>query len=256
MIHPTAVVDKRAEIDEDVDIGPYTVIKKNVKISKGSRIASHVVIDPFVEIGPGCDIFQFAAIGAVPQSVKFENVETHVKIGANTVIREFVTIHRGTVFGGGVTKIGDNNFLMAYSHIAHDCKIGNNVVMANNASLAGHIEVDDNATIGGLVGVHQFVRIGKFAFVGGKSAVGKDIPPFVIAAGDRAKLQGLNKVGLKRNGFTPEAISALKKTYRLIFRIGITLNEALVRVKAEVEQLPEVIEFVEFIEKSNRGITR
>jgi len=256
MIHPTALVDSNAEIDSDVEIGPYSVIHGDVSIGAGVRIGSHVVIEPYVTIGPDCQIFQYAALGAVPQSVKFEGEKTAVKIGRATTVREFVTIHRGTGFGGGITEVGEENYLMAYTHIAHDCRPGRKVMMANNATLAGHITIGDNATIGGLVAIHQFVRIGEYAFIGGKSAVVKDVPPYVIAAGDRVKLHGLNMVGLKRQGFSPQSLSALKKTYRIIFRIGLTLNEAIERVKAEVEQVPEVRHFIEFIQSSTRGITR
>jgi UDP-N-acetylglucosamine acyltransferase len=256
MIHPTALVDPKAEIDSDVEIGPYSVIHGDVHIGSGVRIGSHVVIEPYVTIAPDCQIFQYAALGAVPQSVKFEGEKTFVKIGRGTVLREFVTVHRGTGFGGGITEVGEENYLMAYTHIAHDCRTGRKVMMANNATLAGHISIGDHATIGGLTAVHQFVRIGEYAFIGGKSAVVKDVPPFVIAAGDRVRLHGLNSVGLKRHGFSQQSLSALKKTYRIIFRIGLTLNEAIERVKAEVEQVPEVITFIEFIQSSSRGITR
>ncbi len=256
MIHPTAIVDPRAELDEGVSVGPYTIIREHVRIGSGTRIGPHVVIDPFVTIGPDCQIFQFAAIGAQPQSLKFEGVETHVVIGRGCIIREFVTIHRGTGFGGGLTEIGEECFLMNYTHIAHDCHIGKRVVMANNATLAGHITLGDYATVGGLAAIHQFVRVGEYAFIGGKAAVVKDVPPFVISSGDRAKLHGLNSVGLKRHGFSPETLYLLKKTYRIIFRIGLTVREALGRVKAEVEQIPEVVKIIEFIESSERGITR
>jgi UDP-N-acetylglucosamine acyltransferase len=256
MIHKTALVDSGAEIDSNVDIGAYSIIGDKVCISKDTVIGPHVVIDPYVTIGRNCRIFQYAAIGAPPQSLKFEGEKTYVKIGDRTVIREFVTIHRGTGFGGGITEVGEENFLMAYTHIAHDCKVGRKVVMANNATLAGHITIGDHATIGGLVAIHQFVKIGEYAFVGGKSAVVKDIPPYVIAAGDRAELHGLNSVGLKRHGFTPTTLSLLKKTYRIIFRIGLTMNEAVERVKAEVELIPEVVNFINFIKSSQRGVTR
>lgn len=256
MIHQTAIIDSAAEIDANVTIGPYCVIGKQVSIGAGTVIGPHVVIEPFVTIAPNCRIYQFAAIGAVPQSLKFEGETTWVKIGRGTIVREFSTIHRGTGFGGGVTEIGEENFLMAYTHIAHDCKTGQRVTMANNATLGGHITIGDYATIGGLVAIHQFVRVGEYAFVGGKSAVVKDIPPYVIAAGDRATLHGLNSVGLTRHGFSQSTLSALKKTYRLIFRIGLTLNEAVERVRAEVPPLPEVKAFLEFITSSKRGITR
>ena len=256
MIHATAIVASGAQIDSNVVVGPYSIISDNVTIGSGTVIGPHVVIEPYTSIGKDCQIFQFASIGAVPQALKFKGEETYVKIGQRTVVREFVTINRGTEFGGGITEIGEENFLMAYSHIAHDCKTGRNVILANNATLAGHVTIDDYATVGGLVAIHQFVRIGIYAYVGGKSAIVKDIPPFVIAAGDRAKLHGLNSVGLKRQGFSNETLSFLKKAYRIIFRTGLTLNEAIERVKAEVEQTPEVVKLIDFIKSSQRGITR
>lgn len=256
MIHPTAIVDPKAELDENVSVGPYSVIGENVFIGAGTAIGPHVVIDPFVTIGPDCRIFQFASLGAPPQAVKFQGEKSYVKIGRNTMVREFVTVNRGTAFGGGVTEVGEENFLMAYCHIAHDCKTGKGVIMANNATLAGHITIGDYVTVGGLVAVHQFVRIGDYAYVGGKSALVKDVPPYVIAAGDRASLHGLNSVGLKRHGFSPHSLSCLKKAYRILFRIGLTLKEAVERVRAEVDQTPEVVAFLDFITGSQRGVTR
>jgi UDP-N-acetylglucosamine acyltransferase len=182
--------------------------------------------------------------------------KTYVKIDRGTVVREFVTINRGTAFGTGVTEIGENNLLMAYCHVAHDCKTGRDVILANNATLAGHIVIGDYVTVGGLVAIHQFVRIGEYAYVGGKSAVPKDIPPYVIASGDRAKLYGLNRIGLQRHGFSESTIAALKKVYRILFRYGMTLNEAIERALAEVEHLPEVNNLINFIKSSERGITR
>ncbi len=256
MIHPTAIIDPKAEIDENVAIGPYSIVNKNVYIASGTVIGSHVTIDSYTDIGPDCQIFQYASVGTVPQAVKFKGEVSHLKIGRNTIIREFATLNRGTEFGGGVTEIGEGNFLMAYTHIAHDCKTGKGVVMANNATLAGHITIGDHVIIGGLVAVHQFVRIGEHAYIGGKSALTKDIPPYVIAAGDRATLHGLNKVGLRRHQFSEHTISELKRTYRIIFRIGLTINEAVERVLAEVDNLPEVKNFVNFIKNTQRGITR
>ncbi len=256
MIHPTAVVDPKAEIDSSVEIGPYAIVREHVTIGPETTIGPHAVIEPFVSIGACCQIFQFAAIGAVPQSLKFRGEKTYVKIGRETVIREFATIHRGTGFGGGITEIGEKCFIMAYAHIAHDCRVGREVVLANNATLGGHITIGDHATLGGLVAVHQFVQIGDYAFISGLSGIPKDVPPYVIAAGSRIKLHGLNIVGLKRHGFSDNTISLLKKTYRLIFRIGLTLNEAIARVRAEVDQIPEVVNFVNFITSSQRGVTR
>ena len=256
MIHPTAIVSANAEIDENVEIGPYSVIADNVFIASDTVLGPHVTVDPYVSIGPGCHIFQYASVGGEPQAIKFKGEKTYVKIGRGTVVREFATINRGTAFGTGITEIGEENLLMAYCHVAHDCKTGRRVVLANNATLAGHITIGDYVTIGGLVAIHQFVRIGEYAYVGGKSAIPKDIPPYVIAAGDRARLYGLNRVGLKRFGFSEATVTALKRVYRIFFRIGITLNEAIERSLAEVDHLPEVINFINFIKSSNRGITR
>ncbi len=256
MIHPTAIIDPKAEIDKDVTIGPYSVIKNDVIIGAGTIIDSHVTIDPYVTIGPDCKIFQYASIGGVPQDLKFKGEKTYLKIGRKSIIREFVTINRGTVGGGGVTEIGEENYLMAYVHVAHDCITGKRVIFSNNTGLAGHITVGDYVTFGAFVGVHQFVRIGDYAYIGATSAIVKDVPPYVMAAGDRATLHGLNSVGLKRQGFTPTTLSALKKTYRTCFRIGLTITEAIERVKAEVDQIPEVVNFINFLKSSERGITR
>lgn len=257
MIHPTALVDPTAEIDSDVEIGPYSVIAGDVRIGARTIIGAHVTVDQYTTIGPDCKIFQYAAIGAVPQALKYKGEKTFVKIGRGTTIREFATIHRGTEFGGGVTEVGAENFLMAYTHVAHDCKTGRNVIMANAASLAGHIHVGDFATLGAFVAVHQYARIGDYAFVGAISGVSKDIPPYVLASGSpRARLHGLNLVGLKRHRFGGETIRSLKRAYRLIFRVGLTLNEGLERIKAEIEPLPEIENFVKFIKTSERGVTR
>jgi UDP-N-acetylglucosamine acyltransferase len=256
MIHPTAIVDSKAEIDSNVEIGPYAVIGKNVSIGAGTVIEPHVIVDPYVSIGANCHIFQFASVGAEPQHINFRGEKTYVKIGRGTVVREFATINRGTAFGTGVTEIGEENLLMAYCHVAHDCQTGRKVILANNATLAGHIVIGDYVTVGGLVAIHQFVRIGDYAYVGGKSGIPKDIPPYVIATGDRAKLYGLNRVGLKRHGFPETTVNELKKVYRIFFRIGLTLNEAIERAQAEADHLPEVINFINFIKSSQRGITR
>ncbi|UCG09242.1 MAG: acyl-ACP--UDP-N-acetylglucosamine O-acyltransferase [Desulfobacterales bacterium] len=256
MIHPTAIVDPEAELDANVDIGPYSIIAGHVSIGSGTVIGPHAMVEQYTSIGPDCRIYQYASIGAPPQAIKFKGEITYLKIGRGTTVREFVTINRGTEFGGGVTEVGENNLLMAYCHIAHDCKTGRNVILANNATLAGHIIIGDYVTVGGLVAIHQFVKIGDYAYIGGKSAVAKDIPPYVIASGDRAVLYGLNKIGLKRHGFGDNTVKTLKKAYRIIFRIGLTTKEAIQRVQAEVDQIPEVVSLVEFIKSSERGITR
>jgi UDP-N-acetylglucosamine acyltransferase len=256
MIHPTAIIDAEAEIGPNVTIGPYAIVKGNVTIGAGTEIGPYTTIDEYVSVGPDCRIFQYASIGAAPQDLKYHGEKTYLKIGRGTIIREFVTINRGTAFGGGYTEVGEENYLMAYTHIAHDCKTGKQVILANNATLAGHIELGDNVTVGGLVAIHQFVKIGEHAYIGGKSAVVKDIPPYVIAAGDRASLHGLNNVGLKRKDFSKSTLLSLKKAYRIVFRIGLTVKQASERVRAEVEQIPEVVNFIQFIERSSRGVTR
>ena len=256
MIHPTAIIDTEAEIGPNVTIGPYAIVKGNVTIGAGTEIGPYTTIDEYVSVGPDCRIFQYASIGAAPQDLKFHGEKTYLKIGRGSIIREFVTINRGTAFGGGYTEVGEENYLMAYTHIAHDCKTGKQVILANNATLGGHVELGDNVSVGGLVAIHQFVKIGEHAYIGGKSAVVKDIPPYVIAAGDRASLHGLNNVGLKRKAFSKSTLLSLKKAYRIVFRIGLTVKQASERVRAEVEQIPEVVNFIQFIERSSRGITR
>ena len=255
-IHSTAIIDPSAQIDSDVVIGPYTIVKAHTSIGSGTHIASHVVIDDYTSIGEDCRIFQYASVGAAPQDLKYKGEITHLKVGRGTVIREFVTINRGTGVGGGITEVGAENFLMAYCHVAHDCKTGRRVILANNSTLAGHCVLGDFSNIGGFTAIHQFVHVGDYAYVGGKSVVVKDIPPYVISAGDRATLHGLNKVGMRRGNFSEEVITELKHTYRILFRIGLTLNEALERVRAEVDQIPEVVAFIDFIQNSSRGITR
>ncbi len=256
MIHPTAIIDPCAQIDANVTIGPYAIIKSDVHIGSGVSIGPYTTIEQYVTIGENCQIFQNAAIGCAPQDLKFHGEKTYLKIGKGSIIREFVTINRGTEAGGGVTEVGEENYLMAYTHIAHDCKTGKQVILANNSTLAGHIIIGDNVTVGGLVAIHQFVQIGDFAYIGGKSAVVKDIPPYVIASGDRATLHGLNNVGLKRHKFPKSTLQELKKAYRIFFRIGLTVKQASERVKAETEQIPEVKNFIKFIINSNRGVTR
>ncbi|HCY87211.1 MAG TPA: acyl-[acyl-carrier-protein]--UDP-N-acetylglucosamine O-acyltransferase [Desulfobacteraceae bacterium] len=256
MIHPTAIVDPSAQIDDNVTIGPYAIINSDVRIGAGTTIGPHATVENYVTIGENCQIFQYASIGGAPQDLKFHGEKSYLKIGSGSIIREFVTINRGTEVGGGLTEVGERNYLMAYTHIAHDCKTGKGVILANNSTLAGHIEIGDFATIGGLVAIHQFVKIGDYAYIGGKSAVVKDIPPYVIAAGDRATLHGLNNVGLKRHNFQKSTLQQLKKVYRIFFRIGLTVAQAQERAKAEVEQVPEVMAFMKFIKESNRGVTR
>lgn len=255
-IHSTAIVAPDAELGEGVEIGPYSIIGKEVKIGRNTIIGPHAVIDDFTQIGENCHIFQFASIGAPPQDLKFAGEKTSVVIGNFNTIREFVTIHRSTTADIGVTVIGDHNLIMAYCHVAHNCKLGNNIVMSNGATLGGHTHIEDYAIIGGLTGVHQFSRIGAHCIVGGTSGVNKDVPPYTTAAGNHAKLFGLNLIGLKRRGFSEETINALKKAYRILFRSHLLLNAAIEKVEAEVEDFPEVRHFVKFIKESERGVCR
>jgi UDP-N-acetylglucosamine acyltransferase len=255
-VHPTAIIAPDAELAEGVEIGPYTVIGPDVHIGENTIIGSHVVIEAHTDIGAGCRIFQFASIGVQPQDLKFRGENTRVVIGNNNTIREFVTIHRATVSDIGVTIMGDHNLIMAYSHIAHNCKLGDHIIMVNAANLAGHIHVEDYAIIGGLTGIHQFTRIGAHCIIGGASAISKDVAPYLLVSGNRAKTHGLNLVGLKRRGFKDGTIRALKEAYRLIFRSSLLLRKAIEKVRNEVEDCPEVRHFVAFIEQSKRGICR
>ena len=255
-IHATALVHPGASIAEDVEIGPYTVVGEHVKIGPGCRISSHVLIEGWTTIGERNQILSFSSIGTPPQDIGYKNEETQLIIGNDNVIRECATIHRATTKQDRKTEIGNNNFLMAYSHVAHDCKLGNHIIMANSAALAGHIEVGDYAILGGIVAVHQFARIGKYALIGGQSAVTQDIPPYVSAAGNRAKLYGLNLVGLKRRGFNDETIAGLKKVYKIIFRSGLTQDEAFAKVVAEYSSSPEALHLMDFMRNTTRGVTR
>mgnify|MGYP001105402896 CR=1 FL=1 len=256
MIHPTAIIDPSAQLDENVAVGPYSIIGPQVKIGSGTRIGAHVVIECWTDIGRDNQIFQFASVGAGPQDLKYKGEETHLVIGDRNRIREFATLHRGTVDGGGITTIGSDNLLMAYSHVAHDCIVHNRVVMANAATLAGHVEVEDNAILGGLVAVHQFCRVGCHTMISGGSMIAQDIPPYTVAQGDRAKTIGLNLIGLKRRGFAEDTVRGLKQAYRLLFRAGLRMEEALSRIEQELAMTPELEHFLAFIKASQRGIAR
>ena len=255
-IHPAAIVHPKAEIGEGVEIGPYSVINEHVKIGKGTRISSHVLVDGWTTIGERNQICSFSSIGTPPQDIGYKNEETYLIIGNDNVIRECATIHRATTKEDRKTVIGDKNFLMAYSHVAHDCKLGGNIIMSNSVALGGHITVGDYAIIGGIVGVHQFVKIGAYSIIGGQSAVSLDIPPYVIAAGNRAELHGLNLVGLKRRGFSDDVINTLKKAYKIIFRSGLTQEQAFQKALEEFPDSPEVRHLVDCMRTSKRGVTR
>lgn len=256
MIHSTAIIHPGAQLDSTVEVGPYAVIGDKVTIGAGTTVGPHAVIDGWTEIGCNNRIFQFASVGAVPQDLKFHGEESWLRIGDNNTIREFVTMHRGTEDGGGETIVGNNNLFMAYAHVAHDCRVGNRVILANGATLAGHVTVDDHAILGGLSAVHQFTRIGAHVMISGGAMVAQDIPPYTIAQGDRAKTVGLNLVGLKRRGFSAEVIRSIKNAYKLIFRSGLRLEEALARIDEKEEKSPELDLFISFVRDSQRGIAR
>jgi UDP-N-acetylglucosamine acyltransferase len=257
MIHPTAIVDPTAEIGEGVEIGPYTIVQKGVIIGQGTRIGPHVVIGEGAQIGQRCQVYQFASVGEAPQALAYRGEKTFLILGDQNIVREFVTLNRGTAGGGGKTVIGNQNLFMAYSHVAHDCQLGNQVILANGATLAGHITIEDHAVIGGLSAIHQFCRIGTHAFISGMTGITLDVPPYMLASGSRARLFGLNTVGLKRFHFSEASVKALKKAYRIIFRSGLTLEKAVKQVKEDgISQLPEVQHLLQFIQQSKRGISR
>ena len=255
-IHETALIHQKAEIDDGVEIGPYSIIKKGVRIGRNTKLISHVIVEGDTEIGEGCTFHPFACIGLPPQDMKYRGEPTKLIIGSNNTIREYVTVHRASVGGDETTTMGNSNFLMAYVHVAHNCKIGSNIVMANAATLAGHVLVEDFAVIGGLVAIHQFTRIGQYAMVGGFSGIGQDIPPFMVASGARAKLFGPNVIGLKRHGFSDGTINTIKKAYKILFREKKTLKDAIRKVQEDFADSPEIRHLIAFIEKNKRGICR
>lgn len=255
-VHPTAVIEPGAELAEGVSIGAYTVVGAEVRIGPGSSIGSHTVLEGRTEIGAECRIGSHVVIGAPPQDVKYGGEPTRVLIGDRCLVREFASIHRASVGGTGITTVGPECYIMAYTHVAHDCQLGEQVIMANLASLAGHVHIGRFAVIGGMTGIHQFVRIGEYAFLGACSAVLQDIPPYVKAQGNRAKPYGLNVVGLRRHGFSTETIHALKEAYRLIFTSDLNTSQALAQLAREFGGSAEVQCFTDFIQRSQRGISK
>ena len=255
-VHPTAIVDARAEIDGDVQIGPYCVIGAGVRIGKGCRVHSHAVISGRTTLGEGNVVFPFASIGAMPQDLKYKGEPSELLIGNHNTIREYVSLNPGTTGGGMVTRVGDQNLLMMQCHIAHDCLLGDRNVVANGATLGGHVVIEDFVIVGGLVGIHQFVRIGTGAIVGAGSMVSKDVPPYCNATGDRAKLHGLNLEGLKRRGFDKTVIALLRKAYRIVFQSALRTEDALKKIREELPSSPEIEKFVSFIAQSQRGVCR
>ena len=256
MIHPTAVIDPAAELAEDVSVGPYSVIAANVTIGAGTEIGPHVVIKGTTRIGCQNRIFQFASIGEEPQDKKYAAEPTALEIGDRNTIREFVTINRGTAQDDGVTRLGDDNWIMAYVHIAHDCRIGNETIFANNASLAGHVSVGDYAILGGFTLIHQFCQIGAYSLTAFGSGISKDVPPFVTVGGIPAKAHGLNMEGLRRRGFPEESRKALRRAYRTLYREKLSLQDALTALREQAASCAEVGMLVEFLEKQSRGIVR
>jgi UDP-N-acetylglucosamine acyltransferase len=254
LVHPTAVVDPGAVVGPGTTIGPYAVIESEVRLGEGCVIQAHAVVRGPAVLGSGNRVFPFACLGSEPQDLKYRGERTTLVIGDRNTFREGVTVHRGTIGGGGETRLGSDNLLMAGTHVAHDCRVGDRVIFANAATLAGHVTVEDGATIGAFSGVHQFCRVGRHAYIGGYSVLTQDAPPYVLTVGNRAKTYGINVVGLERRDFPPETIQALKRAYRLLFRAHLPLEEALARVRADLASVPEVMILADFVAGSARGV--
>ena len=255
-IHPTAVVDKRARLAAGVTIGPYTIVDGDVEVGEGTTIGAHNVITGHTRIGRDSRIFHFCSIGEANQDKKYRGEPTRVEIGDRNVIREYCSINRGTVQGHSVTKVGHDNFIMAYCHVAHDCEVGSNTVFANNATLAGHVSVGDWAILGGFVGIHQFVKVGAHVMLGISAVITQDVPPYLLVAGNPAAPHGINWRGLSRRGFSPEAVNGLKRAYKTLYRSKLSLAEAVRQLEAQAAEVPEVRALVDFIAASERGILR
>jgi UDP-N-acetylglucosamine acyltransferase len=255
-LHSTAIIDPRAELDSNAEVGPYSVIGAGVRIGKGTVIHSHASIQGRTTIGDNNHIFPFATIGSVPQDLKYRGEPSELVIGNGNTIREYVSLNPGTTGGGMITRVGDQNLLMMYCHIAHDCTVGNRNVIANGATLGGHVVIEDFVIVGGLVGIHQFVRIGAGAILGAGSMVSKDVPPYCNATGDRARLRGLNLEGLRRRGTDPAVIATIRKAYRIAFHSRLRTDEALKTIRRDLPAIPEVEKFVSFIADSQRGVCR
>jgi UDP-N-acetylglucosamine acyltransferase len=253
VIHRTALVDPTAQLGRDVSVGPYAIVGPHVTVGERSSIAAHAVLERNVRLGTGVKVGYGTIIGNDPQDLKYKGEETWIEVGDATVIREYCTLNRGTP-ATGKTSVGQRCFLMSYVHIAHDCMVGNDVIIANAVQMAGHVSVEDRAIISGLVPIHQFVRIGTFAFVGGGSRVNQDVPPYTKAVGNPVHLYGLNSVGLQRAGFAPEVKLALKRAYRLLFNSDLTVSQGIAKARTELPQTPEVEAFLKFIEGSQRGV--
>jgi len=256
MIHPTAIVDDAAAIAADVEVGAYAIIGAGVELAPGCRVGPHAVITGRTRIGPNCRIFQFASIGEVPQDKKYAGEDSALEIGRDNTIREYVTINRGTADGGGATRIGDDNWLMAYSHIAHDCQVGSHCVFANGTTLAGHVVVGDWVTFAGYSGAHQFCRIGAHAFLGMYAGVPQDVPAYVMVSGRPPRPRGINREGLRRRGFDEAAIRNIREAYRCVYRSGLGRGQALEALRERVAAQPELAPLIADIEASTRGLLR
>lgn len=255
LIHPTAIIDSQAELAEGVEVGPYTVIGPDVKIGAGTRVLGHVYLDGHTTIGPACEIYPFSSIGTRTQDLKFTGNLTYVEIGTRTTIREYVTINSGTD-DGETTRVGDDVLLMAHSHVAHGCIVGDRVVIANCGTLAGHVTMEDDSVLGGLTGIHQFVRVGRMAMLGGASKITQDCPPYMIIDGHPAAVRGINKVGLERHSLKPAIIAAVKDAYRTLYRKKLAVSPALEIIESTPDLCEEVRYLIEFIRASKRGIIR
>ncbi|MFA7291613.1 MAG: acyl-ACP--UDP-N-acetylglucosamine O-acyltransferase [Rhodocyclaceae bacterium] len=256
MIHPSAIVHANAKLGTNVSVGPYSIIGENVEIGDNTWVGPHVVINGHTRIGRDNRIYQFSSLGEVPQDKKYAGEPTRLEIGDRNTIREFCTFNLGTAQDVGVTRIGNDNWVMAYVHIAHDCQVGNNTTFANNSQLAGHVHIDDWAILGGFTGVHQFCRVGAHTMTAVGTVILQDVPPYIMAAGNTASPYGLNAEGLKRRGFSAEALQALKRAYRILYKSGLMLEEARVKLEEEARMHPEVQRFVDFLAISKRGIIR
>lgn len=255
MIHPTAIVHPEAKLGANCVVGPYCIIGEHVELGEACKLHAHVVIDGHTRLGKANEVYPFASLGLKTQDLKWAGGVTRVEIGDHNTIREGVTVHSATE-DGGVTRLGSNNSLLAYAHVAHDCTVGDHVVMSNVATLAGHVTVESHAIIGGLTAIHQFCRIGKLAMIGGCARVIQDIPPYMLAEGSPAAPRTVNKVGMERNGISEEAQTALRQAYKILHRAGLTISNALERIETELPSLPEVQHFVNFVRASERGVAR
>jgi UDP-N-acetylglucosamine acyltransferase len=255
-VHPSAVVSPRAELGEGCHVGPFCTVGEEVRLGARVRLESHVVVDGRTEIGDDTHVFPFASVGLAPQDLKYRGEPSETRLGKRNRIREFVTVHRGTEGGGMITSTGDDCLLMAQAHVAHDCLVGDGVIMANAATLAGHVRVADGANVGAYSGVHQFCRVGREAYVGGYSVVVKDALPFALTVGNHARCYGLNTVGMKRRGYPPQTIESLHHAFRLLLSSKLNTTQAVARIREEIEDSPEVAELVRFIETSQRGVVK